>query len=68
MHVVEPEPIDEMAEDEDEGYWDAQAAPLLNATTFGVVYLALGRQSIIGMQFHAEVSPMQGIEVPLPDA
>ena len=52
-----------MAEEEDGGYWDAQAVPLLNATTFGAVYLALGRQSI-GMPFHAEVSLMQGIEVP----
>lgn len=52
-----------MAEGEHEGYWDAQAVPLLNVTTFGAVYLALGRQSI-GMPFHAEVSLMQGIEVP----
>ena len=48
---------------EEEGDWDAQALPLLNATTFGAMYLALGRQSI-GMPFHAEVSLMQGIEVP----
>ncbi len=47
----------------EEGDWDAQALALLNATTFGAMYLALGRQSI-GMPFHAEVSLMQGIEVP----
>lgn len=54
------EPIDEMEKEDD---WDAQAVPLLNATTFGAIYLALGRQPI-GMAFHAEVSLMQGIEVP----
>ena len=52
--------MDEMEED---GDWDAQAVPLLNATTFGALYLAFGRQPI-GMSFHAEVSLMQGIEVP----
>lgn len=48
---------------EDEGDWDAQAVPLLNATTFGAIYLAHGRQPI-GMTFHAEVSLMHGVEVP----
>lgn len=48
---------------DDEADWDAQTVPLLNATTFGAVYLALGRQPI-GMSMHAEISLMQGIEVP----
>ena len=48
---------------DDEADWYAQAVPLLNATTFGAVYLALGRQPI-GMPMHAEISLMQGIEVP----
>ena len=48
---------------DDEGDWDAQAVPLLNATTFGAMYFAHGRQQI-GMSFHAEVSLMHGIEVP----
>ena len=48
----------------DEGDWtDTQRATLLNVTTFGALYLAHGRQSI-GMPFHAEVSLMEGIEVP----
>lgn len=47
-----------------EGNWDDQAMPLLNATTFGAMYFARGRQPSIGMSFHAEVSLMQGIEVP----
>ena len=42
------EPIDEM---EGEGDRDAQAVPLLNATRFGAMYLALGRQPI-GMPFN----------------
>ena len=48
---------------EEEGDLDAQAVPLLNAITFGAIYLAIGRQSI-GMPFHAENSLIQGIEVP----
>jgi len=43
--------------------WDDQAVPLLNATTFGAMYLARGKKPI-GMPFHAEVSLMQGVEVP----
>lgn len=58
--AIDIEPMDEM---EEGGDWDAQAVPLLNATTFGATYLALGRQPI-GMAFHAEVSLMQAIEVP----
>ncbi|MCJ1462815.1 hypothetical protein MMC07_001418 [Pseudocyphellaria aurata] len=50
-------------EDEIDGSWDAQAVPLLNATTFGAMYLARGKQPI-GMLFHAEISLMHGIEVP----
>ncbi len=46
-----------------EGGWDDQAVPLLNATTFGAMYLARGKQPI-GMLFHAEISLMQAIEVP----
>lgn len=52
------------SETPDEGDWtDTQRATLLNVTTFGALYLAYGRQSI-GMPFHAEVSLMEGIEVP----
>lgn len=36
---------------------------MLNATTFGALYLARGKQPV-GMLFHAEISLMQGIEVP----
>lgn len=36
---------------------------LLNATTSGATYLVNGKQDI-GMAFHAEISLMQGIEVP----
>lgn len=46
------------------GTWDAQALPLLNATAFAATYLVHGRVPI-GMPFHAEVSLMQGIEVPV---
>ena len=46
-----------------EGGWDDQAVPLLNATNFGAMYLARGKQ-LIGMLFHAEISLMQAIEVP----
>ncbi len=35
----------------------------LNATTFGTMYLVIGKQDI-DMAFHAEISLMQGIEVP----
>ena len=59
MHETDIEPLDEM----EEGEWDAQAVTLINATTFGAIYLARGRQPV-GMSFHAEVSLMQGIEVP----
>lgn len=45
-----------------EGGWDDQAVPLLNATTFGAMYLARGKQPV-GMLVHAEISLMQGIEV-----
>ncbi|MCJ1462811.1 hypothetical protein MMC07_001414 [Pseudocyphellaria aurata] len=55
--------IDIEPEDEIDGNWDAQAMPLLNATTFGAMYLAKGKQPI-GMYFHAEISLMLGIEVP----
>lgn len=44
-----------------ESGWDDQAVSLLNATTFGAMYLARGKQ-LIGMLFHAEISLMQGIE------
>lgn len=54
------EPIDEM---EGEGDRDAQAVPLLIATTFGAIYLALGRQPI-GIPFYAAVGLTQGVEVP----
>lgn len=46
----------------EEDHWDEQAVPLLNATTFGAMYLARGNKSL-GMPFHAEVSLKQGIEV-----
>lgn len=45
-----------------EGGWVDQAVHLLNATTFGAMYLARGKQ-LRGMLFHAEISLMQGIEV-----
>lgn len=45
------------------GNWDDQAVPLLNATTFGAMYLARGKQPI-GMALHAEACFMQSIEVP----
>lgn len=45
-----------------DGNWDAQAVPLLNATTFGAVSLSRGKQSV-GMLFHAEISFMEGVEV-----
>lgn len=47
-----------------EGDWDDQAMLLLNATTFGAIYLARAKQSPGGMPFHAEVSLMHGVEVP----
>ena len=47
----------------DEDQWNAQAEALLNATTFGAMYLVKGKQDI-GMAFHAEISLMQAIEVP----
>lgn len=49
--------------DEMESGWDDQAVSLLNATTFGAMYFARGKQ-LIGMLFHAEISLMQGIEDP----
>lgn len=58
--AIDIEPMDDI---EEGGSWDAQAVPLLNATTFAAMYLVDGKQSI-GMPFHAEVSLMQGIEVP----
>lgn len=48
---------------ETEGDRDSRVVFLLNATTFGAIYLARGRQPI-GMWWHAEVGLMQGIEVP----
>lgn len=60
MYEIDIEPVDGI---EEGGSWDAQAVPLLNATTFAAMYLVGGRQPI-GMPFHAEVSLMQGIEVP----
>lgn len=57
--IPDIEPEDEL----EDGEWEAQSVPLLNATTFGAMYLARGKQPI-GMPFHAEVSLMQGIEVP----
>ncbi|KAF6226766.1 hypothetical protein HO173_012270 [Letharia columbiana] len=48
---------------EEESDRDAQAVPLLNATSFGAIDLALGRQPI-GMPFHAEVDLTQAIEAP----
>ena len=60
MRETEVEPGDEPDEAGDE---DSQTMRLLNAITFGARYLALGRHPI-GMPFHAEVSLMQGIEVP----
>ena len=59
MCETDIEPLDEL----DENQWDAQAEALLNATTFGAMYLVIGKQDI-GMAFHAEISLMQGIEVP----
>ena len=48
----------------DEGDWtDAQRATLLNVITFSALYLNHGQKDI-GMSFHAEVSLMEGIEVP----
>ena len=57
---IEPE----TSEMPDEGDWtDSQMATLLNVTTFGALHLAYGRLSM-GLPFHAEVSLMEGIEVP----
>ena len=53
------EPLDELDEDQR----DAQAEALLNATTFGAMYLVIGKQDI-SMAFYAEISLMQRIEVP----
>ena len=48
----------------DEGDWtDAQKATLLNVINFSALYLDHGQKDI-GMSFHAEVSLMEGIEVP----
>lgn len=44
-----------------EGDWFDQAVPLLNATTFGAMSLARGKDHG-GMAYHAEISLMQGIE------
>lgn len=44
------EPIDEM---EGEGDRDAQAVPLLNATSFSAMYLALGGQPNMPFNRHA---------------
>jgi hypothetical protein len=54
--------VDIELEGEMDGDWDNQALPLLNATTFGAMYLARGKQEI--MPFLAECSLMEGIEVP----
>ena len=43
--------------------WDGQAVPLLNATTFGAMYLDRGKQSA-DMPFHAFNSIAEGVEVP----
>ena len=59
MYETDIELLDGM----DEYQWDAQAKALLNAITFGAMYLIIGKQDI-GMAFHAEISLMQGIEVP----
>ena len=59
MCETDTEPLDELNENQ----WDAQAAALLNATTFGAIYLVIGKQDI-GMAFHAEIGLMQGVEVP----
>ena len=57
---IEPE----TSEMPDEGDWtDAQKATLWNVITFSALYLDHGRKDI-GMSFHAEVSLMEGIEVP----
>jgi len=62
LHVADIEP--ESSEMPDEGDWtEAQRATLISVTTFGALYLAHGLQPI-GMSFHAEVSFMEGIEVP----
>ena len=57
---IEPETSEML----DEGDWtDSQRATLLNVTTFGALHLAHGRLSV-GMPFHAEISLIEGIEVP----
>ena len=43
------------------GDWAAQAVPLLNATTFGAMYLASGTK-LLAMPWHAEVHLMYAIE------
>lgn len=55
--------IDPEAALDDQEEWNSQAVPLMNATSFGARYLVEGRQPI-GMSWHAEISLMQGIEVP----
>lgn len=45
------------------GYSEKYALPLLNATTFGAIYLNQGKQPV-GMAYHAEASFIGGIEVP----
>ncbi len=52
---------------ETKGDWIAQAVPLLNATTVGARYLAVGGHPI-SMVFHAETGFMEVVEVPIQTA
>ena len=55
--------IDARDDMEDNSEWDAQALPLLNATTFAAMKLAHDKKPD-GMDFHAEASFRTGIESP----
>ena len=62
QNTIDIEPgTPEMPDDED--WTEAQRATLLNVITFGALYLAHGQKDI-GMSFHAEVSLLEGVEVP----
>ncbi|MCJ1268949.1 hypothetical protein MMC22_008837, partial [Lobaria immixta] len=62
--IFREDAMDFQDEDEMEGdCGENQALPLLNATTFGAIYLNRGKQPV-GMTCHAEASFMSGVETP----
>jgi len=66
LHNTDIDPKEEDME-KFEGDWIAQAVPLLNATIFGAMYLAVGKHPTV-MVFHAETGFMEVVEVPIQTA